>query len=180
MENLIAHRLKVFRNSLGLTQAEFGDKCEISQRTYANLEGGKTKKVSAEYLNRIESAFKELSPKWLRQGVGEMVRPVPDVPKETKAPIMGIARDVGEKSPAEQIAYWKARAEIAEAELAAIEEAKRHEGAVRLIRSTGGRSFNPASPDAADDDYTPPFMVAETNLDYAPADEPRKLIGFGR
>jgi transcriptional regulator with XRE-family HTH domain len=188
MENAIAQRLKAFRISLGLTQGEFGDKCDISQRTYANLENGKTKKVSSDYLTQIEAAYKQLNPTWLRHGAGEMLRqqPMPSNFEEAAPPrpamsISSPTPSLDEMSPTELASYWRVRAEEAEAKLAAIEEAARHERAVRLSSSAGGRSFTLASPEAADTDYTPPVMVAESNPDYvekaAEADRLR-IAGF--
>lgn len=193
MENSIAHRLKAFRMSLGISQGEFGDRCSISQRTYANLENGKTKKVSSDYLNQITSAFPQLSAKWLRLGVGDMLSPAGQAPRPmpenfeeavlgTQLPMMAVsAPDIGDMSEAEQIAYWRARYEREARLRKAEQEAKEHEDTMRLIGVRGGKKLC-ASQDAAEDaDYTPPIMVAETNSDYneaLPVEQPVRRIGF--
>lgn len=154
MENLISQRLRLFRDSLGLTQGEFGDKCGISQRTYANLENGKTKKVSMEYLNQIETGFPEINPSWLRNGAGPMLRnghtliPLnqlpPQVPSEAKPNRVGFPQTPGTASPSEADFVGKYIARL-EAELAQAQADKEYlQG---LVTDLLGKS--PASSDAA-------------------------------
>jgi len=69
-------RIKQLRERLKLSQAEFGERIGLSQRTISGLEIGQN--VSDRNFNVICSVF-NVNPEWLRDGIGEMFNP----PKET-------------------------------------------------------------------------------------------------
>ena len=189
MASTFAERLKAFRESTHLSQAGFGERSGLSQKMISLLEAGRDPKAT--YLDKIESAFAELNPTWLRKGAGDMRRLARrDEQSESSHSHLKSSRALDEMTDAELVVYWRTKNEKTEQKLAKVEkqlaeilEAQEHEEIVRLVSSAGGRSgFSVASADAADDDYTPPVMVAETNHEYVEkaAEAERILIGFGR
>ena len=180
----------------GLNAAGLAKKLDITPQAISNYVVGRNE-PGRKMMAAIIKAFPAINAVWLATGEGE---PFPNgvhgrpavsmrlteasVAEESSAkftPTMTVLDNLEEMTPEGQIAYWKARAEVAEdelaAELAAKRETERHEKAVKLVRTAGGR-FNSASPDAAEDDYTPPAMVAETNHEYVEAEEQTRRVGF--
>jgi transcriptional regulator with XRE-family HTH domain len=184
MANTFAERLKVFRESTRLSQLDFGKPCGLSQKMISLLEAGREPKAS--YIEKIESAYDKLRPTWLRKGTGDMLRESGDKSETSKVkptlpgggervrPTMSGSPNVEEMTPEQLAVFYKLRSERAERKLhealqrlALYEEAEDQHEAVQLVPQVGGRSFTNASADAADDDYTPPQMTAETNQEYA-------------
>ena len=66
----VSERIKTFRKSLGLTQAEFGGRVGIVQGHLTGIESGK-KSITEKTIKVISSVF-SLSENWLRTGEGEM------------------------------------------------------------------------------------------------------------
>jgi len=70
MTENIGERIKLLRQSLGLTQKEFASKIGIGEKTLRNYESGKFTPKEA-VLRAIEQTF-NVNPEWLRHGRGEM------------------------------------------------------------------------------------------------------------
>ena len=176
-----------------LNAAGLAKKLDITPQAISNYVVGRNE-PGRKMMAAIIKAFPTINAIWLATGEGEPFpngvhgrpaapgAPTPvqhvEEPAAKFMPIMTVLDNLEELTPEGQIAYWKARAEMAEQELAEKEAAERHEKAVRLVGSNGGRSFTSASPEAADDDYTPPAMVAETNHEYMPLEEQVRRVGF--
>jgi transcriptional regulator with XRE-family HTH domain len=192
----IGQRIKRVRGEL--SQKAFGLKIGLSQTAVTALENDQSEPRLGTF-NAIVEAF-HVNPEWLRTGAGEMkgepayrsdlrgiatqvaanaaVLATPATERKA-VPTMGVLREVEDMTPEGQLAYWKLRAELAERKIAAFEEEERHEQTVRLMSSSGGRSFLDASAEAADDDSEPTFMVAVTNPDYVEEPQPlRRRIGY--
>ena len=67
----IALRLKSLIESLGLSDSQFADACDISRSTLSLLLSGKNKKVSDVLLSQIHEAFPKVSILWLLFGEGD-------------------------------------------------------------------------------------------------------------
>ena len=70
---LIHERLKKLRKSLGLTQAEFGEKIELTNVTLSLMEKGE-RKITDRTIKFLEIEF-NVNEHWLRTGKGEMYKP---------------------------------------------------------------------------------------------------------
>lgn len=79
-------RLKELRKSLGLTQAEFGEKIAMRQTGIAWLESG-DRKITDRVIATICAVF-GVSEQWLRTGEGEMF------PKPDTDPLWGMLGEV--------------------------------------------------------------------------------------
>jgi len=69
----VAIRLKVFIQSLGITNSQFADKCGIPRPSLSQLLGGRNKKISDVLIGLIHQAYPELSVLWLLFGEGSMM-----------------------------------------------------------------------------------------------------------
>ncbi|MEE0252067.1 MAG: helix-turn-helix transcriptional regulator [Acutalibacteraceae bacterium] len=69
-------RLKILRNTLGLTQQDFADKLNIKRGTVANYEIGRNVPIDA-VISLICREF-HVNEEWLRTGEGEMFQLVDD------------------------------------------------------------------------------------------------------
>jgi len=67
--NQVAERLKRFRESLNLTQAEMAEAMHMKQGSYSDVERGKVK-VSGELLKQLIQEYR-ISPIWLYEGTGK-------------------------------------------------------------------------------------------------------------
>ncbi|MEO0471164.1 MAG: helix-turn-helix transcriptional regulator [Bacteroidota bacterium] len=63
-------RLKIFRQSLGLSQGEFADQLKIAQPTYSNYERGKVA-IAFSLCKKLLKLFR-LNLNWLAEGIGTM------------------------------------------------------------------------------------------------------------
>jgi hypothetical protein len=187
----------------GLNAAGLAKKLGITPQAVSNYIVGRNE-PGRKMIAAIIKAFPAVNAVWLATGEGE---PFPngvhgraympgasDAPAEPESDVqapatvkrkmhtpMAVVRAVDGMTPEQQIAYYKLRWETAEQKLLAMEEAQAHEETVRLLSAVGGVSFSDASAEAADDDYTPPVMVAETNPDYveaAPEADRLRISGF--
>ena len=79
----LAERLKIFRESLGLTQEEFAKKLNTTQAVISNYERG-ARIPTADFLNRLTETF-HLNINWLLTGEGPMFREK-EVRKEEEPP----------------------------------------------------------------------------------------------
>lgn len=70
----IAFRLKVFIDSLGLTNSQFADTCGMPRPSLSQLLSGRNKKISDVIVGHIHRAFPQLSVLWLLFGEGEMLK----------------------------------------------------------------------------------------------------------
>lgn len=71
------NRLKLLRNALGLTLAQFGAKIGMSVGGLSDIERGRNA-VQERTVMLILSAFPQVSEAWLRKGEGDMFRAVTD------------------------------------------------------------------------------------------------------
>jgi len=134
----------------------------------------------------LRLAFPGFNGDWLRDGQGEMFeRNLAPAATAAPPPQMSINLDVEDMTDAQRADFYKFYYErtkqklaVAEQTIAQMAEAQEHAEVVQLVARSGGRSFLSASPDAADDDYTPPAMVAETNHEYVAAEEATRRVGF--
>ncbi len=72
--NTIGHRVKVLRNSLGLTQCAFGEKIEVAQTYLSQIEKG-DRDVTDKIFKLIclqSWNGKNVNEEWLRSGTGDM------------------------------------------------------------------------------------------------------------
>lgn len=67
-------RIKKIRNSLGMTQQEFADRIKVKRNTVATYEMGRST-PSDSAIALICKEF-DVNEKWLRDGIGEMFKPV--------------------------------------------------------------------------------------------------------
>ena len=70
---MIHERLKKLRKSLGLTQAEFGEKIELTNVTLSLMEKGE-RQITARTIKFLEIEF-NVNEHWLRTGEGKMYKP---------------------------------------------------------------------------------------------------------
>ena len=66
-------RIRIFRKSVKLTQAEFAEKIGLTRTSYASLEIGDAP-VQERHIKLILAAFPQVSEDWLRTGEGEMIK----------------------------------------------------------------------------------------------------------
>jgi len=66
----IGERLKTFRKHLKLSQEEFGNKINISQKSLSAIERG-DRRLYAELIEKISKTY-NLNPNWLILGKGDM------------------------------------------------------------------------------------------------------------
>ena len=69
-------RIKMLRNSLGMTQQSFADRLGIKRNTIANYEAGRNNPVDS-VVSLICKEF-DVSEEWLREGSGKMFVPRPE------------------------------------------------------------------------------------------------------
>ncbi len=65
MNETVSSRLKLYIESLGLTDSQFADMCGIPRPTLSQILTGRNKKVSDALIRQIHSAFPDLSIVWL-------------------------------------------------------------------------------------------------------------------
>ena len=73
----ICDRIKLFRNHLGLDQAEISKVLQIPMRTYGTYERGESKPGSDAILSFVQIG---LNANWLLTGVGDMLSNTPEEP----------------------------------------------------------------------------------------------------
>lgn len=209
-----AERVALLIKKLDVTTYQFGKATGISHQTLSNVLTGKNK-PGLDTLQAIAAVYPaaaiflltgqgEPFPDGVR-GAGQTTTN-PDLDSATSTPVgpepegeakmpatvkrrletpMAVLRDVEEMTKDEQIAYYKALAEMAEEKAAAYEAAQRHETAVRLVRTAGGQSFTDASADAADTYEPAQMQVSYVAHDWQrfvapkPAAYERRAVGFG-
>lgn len=66
-------RIIFLRESLNLTQAEFGEKMGLTRSGVSNIENG-IREIQERHIKLILAAFPDVSEAWLRYGTGEMYR----------------------------------------------------------------------------------------------------------
>lgn len=72
-ENNIITRLKLFMDSLGISNSQFADRAGIPRPSLSQLLTGRNKKVSDVIISQIHSSFPEVSIMWLLFGEGPMI-----------------------------------------------------------------------------------------------------------
>lgn len=72
METSFASRVRTFRESKGLAQAAFAERCGLAQGNVSQMEQGTEPKQSN--VSKILVGFPDLSPDWLLTGNGPMLR----------------------------------------------------------------------------------------------------------
>jgi transcriptional regulator with XRE-family HTH domain len=92
------HRLKIFRDYLGLKQAEFGERCGVIQKTISTMEAGNSS-PNFENVRKVCEAFPMLNSDWLLFGRGQMLAGTSLNGKPTNQPYenTGIASDGQDK-----------------------------------------------------------------------------------
>lgn len=68
-----ATRLKVFIDSLGISNSQFADECGIARPSLSQLLTGRNKKISSTIVEAIHEHYPRLSVVWLMFGEGEML-----------------------------------------------------------------------------------------------------------
>lgn len=66
-------RIIFLRESLNLTQAEFGEKMGLTRSGVSNIENG-IREIQERHVKLILAAFPDVSEAWLRYGTGDMFR----------------------------------------------------------------------------------------------------------
>lgn len=66
-------RIIFLRESLNLTQAEFGEKMGLTRSGVSNIENG-IREIQERHIKLILAAFPDVSEAWLRYGTGDMLR----------------------------------------------------------------------------------------------------------
>lgn len=97
-------RIKTVRESLKLTQEEFGKKIGSARNTIANYENGNRKPSNSVILS-ICREF-NVSEDWLRHGTGEMFLEIPEEDEYFKAATM-ISKENDTDAMNAIIKYWK-------------------------------------------------------------------------
>lgn len=69
---LLGLRVKTFRDSLRMTQGDFGEQCGLKQKTVSTMEAGKNRPLF-ENVIKICAAFPELNRDWLLFGTDPMI-----------------------------------------------------------------------------------------------------------
>ena len=77
MTNNEITRAKEFASKMGLSISSFERKTGIGNGYFANRERTKKTDIPVKYRSMIYAAFPTLSPEWLENGEGEMLRPLP-------------------------------------------------------------------------------------------------------
>lgn len=95
-EQNVATRLKLFIDSVELTNSQFADKCGIPRPSLSQLLSGRNKKLSDVVVKQIHDQFPDLSVLWLMFGEGEML-----VPKPINPALMSEAEKFMDNYPAE-------------------------------------------------------------------------------
>jgi transcriptional regulator with XRE-family HTH domain len=67
----VAERLRWLRSQTGLTQEEFGRRCEVTKGYISRLESGERENPSDVFLRSCSNAFK-VPIEWLENGVGQL------------------------------------------------------------------------------------------------------------
>lgn len=75
-EDNVAIRLKVFIETMGLTNSQFADQCGIPRPSLSQILTGRNKKISDVIVGQIHAMFPQLSVLWLLFGEGDMLVPL--------------------------------------------------------------------------------------------------------
>ncbi len=73
----VSTRLKLFMESVELSNSQFADLCGIPRPSLSQLLSGRNKKLSDVVVKQIHDKFPQLSVVWLMFGEGEMLLPKP-------------------------------------------------------------------------------------------------------
>jgi transcriptional regulator with XRE-family HTH domain len=192
MESTIGQRIRQLREAKQLSVADFAKAAGVKPSAIYGLESD-ANKPSIETVGALRTAFPDLNTEWLQFGSGDMFKDgrglTPAAQLPPAPPVMGINLEVDEMTDAQRADFYKLYYErtkqklaVAEQTIAQLTEAQEHAEVVQLVARAGGRPFNEASPEAADDDSPRPEMTAHTNHEYIEkaAEAERALIGFGR
>ncbi len=68
----LINRLKHYMDIHQITISQFADRCGIPRPTMSQLINGRNKRISDEVINKVHSAFPDLSILWLMFGEGDM------------------------------------------------------------------------------------------------------------
>ena len=68
-------RIKELRKTLGLSQAEFGEKIGLTNSGVSNIEQG-LRTLQDRHIKLIKAAFPQVSETWLKDGIGDMFLPI--------------------------------------------------------------------------------------------------------
>lgn len=69
----LVNRLRHYMETSQLTISQFADRCGIPRPTMSQLMNGRNKRISDEIINKIHSAYPDLSVLWLMFGEGDML-----------------------------------------------------------------------------------------------------------
>ena len=69
----LVNRLRHYMETSLLTISQFADRCGIPRPTMSQLMNGRNKRISDEIINKIHSAYPDLSVLWLMFGEGDML-----------------------------------------------------------------------------------------------------------
>jgi transcriptional regulator with XRE-family HTH domain len=189
MESTIGQRIRQLREAKQLSVADFAKAAGVKPSAIYGLESD-ANKPSIETVGALRTAFPDLNTEWLQFGSGDMFKDGRGLTSAAQLPqalpVMGVNLELDEMTDAQRADFYKLYYErtkqklaVAEQTIAQLTEAQEHAEVVQLVARAGGRSgFNDASADAAEDDHTPPFMVAETNHEYVPLEEQVRRVGF--